>query len=104
VTSLARCYGRPLDCFATACERAKLACVSARLKKNNRVGRGQALKLRKDPMKSGVVGSKTNEASDILPKLSTNHGMLVRVAVHGVFPHSCCPPEGLRCKLPTASV
>jgi hypothetical protein len=39
-------------------------------------------------MKSGVVGSKTNEASDILPKLSTNHGMLVHVAVHGVFPHS----------------
>jgi hypothetical protein len=48
-------------------------------------------------MKSGVVGSKTNEASDILPKLSTNHGMLVRIAVHGVFPHSLSfllPPEG----------
>jgi hypothetical protein len=26
-------------------------------------------------MKSGGVGSKTNEASDILPKLSTNDGM-----------------------------
>ena len=28
-----------------------------------------------------------NEASDILPKSSSNNGMLVRVAVHGVFPH-----------------
>jgi hypothetical protein len=30
------------------------------------MGRGQALKLRKDPMKSGVVGSKTA----ILPEIS----------------------------------